>query len=197
MRRGDRAPPRAPPTPCSEADDIYISEIKAAGHYTRIGQAFAVLLPCKSVGVMGDCRTYEKTLALRAVSTTDYMTADFYHLPFELLSKISSRIVNEVRGINRVVYDVTSKPPGTIGASTRRRARRGREERRGGANSRCLLEVALAYNHDARPRSLSDAPFFFVCRVGVNKGYVASMTSIQAAATRCAGARQRYRPEFF
>lgn len=111
-------PPSPPPSKCvcSDADEIYISEIKAAGHYTRIGQAFAVLLPCKSVGVMGDCRTYEKTLALRAVSTTDYMTADFYHLPFELLSKISSRIVNEVRGINRVVYDVTSKPPGTIGA---------------------------------------------------------------------------------
>jgi GMP synthase (glutamine-hydrolysing) len=99
---------------CSEADDIYIAELKAAGEYSKIGQAFAVLLPCRSVGVMGDCRTYEKTLALRAVSTTDYMTADFYPLPYPLLARVSSRVVNEVRGINRVVYDVTSKPPSTI-----------------------------------------------------------------------------------
>ena len=99
---------------CRDADEIFISEIKAAGEYGKIGQAFAVLLPCRSVGVMGDARTYEKTLALRAVSTTDFMTADFYHLPFDLLARISARIVNEVRGINRVVYDVTSKPPGTI-----------------------------------------------------------------------------------
>lgn len=97
-----------------EADDIFITELKAAGEYRKIGQAFAVLLPCKSVGVMGDSRTYEQLLALRAVATTDYMTADWYHLPYEVLGKVSTRIINEVRGINRVVYDVSSKPPATI-----------------------------------------------------------------------------------
>jgi GMP synthase (glutamine-hydrolysing) len=108
------APSRGLSTPCREADDIFISELKAAGEYAHSGQAFAVLLPCKSVGVMGDARTYEKTLALRAVTTTDYMTADWSRLPYELLARASSRIINEVRGINRVVYDITSKPPGTI-----------------------------------------------------------------------------------
>ena len=97
-----------------EADDIFLQELRAAGEYARTGQAFAVLLPCRSVGVMGDARTYEKTLALRAVTTSDYMTADWARLPFDLLARVSSRVINEVRGINRVVYDITSKPPGTI-----------------------------------------------------------------------------------
>jgi GMP synthase (glutamine-hydrolysing) len=97
-----------------EADDIVVSEIKAAGLYTQIWQSFAVLLPVKSVGVMGDQRTYAYTCAIRAVHSEDGMTADWVPLPFDLLKKISNRIVNEVRGINRVVYDITSKPPGTI-----------------------------------------------------------------------------------
>jgi GMP synthase (glutamine-hydrolysing) len=97
-----------------EADDIFLQELRSSGEYAKSGQAFAVLLPCKSVGVMGDCRTYEKVLAIRAVTTTDYMTADWSRLPYDLLAKVSSRIINEVRGINRVVYDITSKPPGTI-----------------------------------------------------------------------------------
>lgn len=97
-----------------EADALYIDEIKKAGLYDKIWQAFAVLLPVKSVGVMGDSRTYEYVCALRAVTSTDGMTADFYHFDMEFLGKISSRIVNNVKGINRVVYDITSKPPGTI-----------------------------------------------------------------------------------
>jgi GMP synthase (glutamine-hydrolysing) len=96
------------------ADAIVIEEIRKAGLYDEIGQAFAVLLPVRSVGVMGDERTYENVLAVRAVTTTDFMTADWFRFPHEVLDTISRRIVNEVRGINRVVYDVTSKPPGTI-----------------------------------------------------------------------------------
>lgn len=96
------------------ADSIYIDEIQKAGLYNQIWQAFAVLLPVKSVGVMGDNRTYEYTLALRAVTSVDGMTAEFFHFPFDVLEKISNRIINEIRGINRVTYDITSKPPGTI-----------------------------------------------------------------------------------
>ena len=97
-----------------EADDIVVTEIKAAGLYSKIWQSFAVLLPVMSVGVMGDQRTYAYTAAIRAVHSEDGMTADWTPLPYEVLKRISSRIVNEVRGINRVVYDITSKPPGTI-----------------------------------------------------------------------------------
>ncbi len=97
-----------------EADDIVVTEIKNAGLYTKIWQSFAVLLPVKSVGVMGDQRTYAYTCAIRAVHSEDGMTADWVPLPYEVLKTISNRIVNEVRGINRVVYDITSKPPGTI-----------------------------------------------------------------------------------
>jgi GMP synthase (glutamine-hydrolysing) len=96
------------------ADEIVIDEIRKAGLYREIGQAFAVLLPVRSVGVMGDERTYENVCAIRAVSTTDFMTADWYRMPHEVLDQMSRRIVNEVRGINRVVYDVSSKPPSTI-----------------------------------------------------------------------------------
>ena len=96
------------------ADKIYIDEIKKAGLYDEIWQAFAVLLPVKTVGVMGDKRSYDYAIALRAVTSVDGMTADFYNFDMELLGKISSRIINEVRGINRVTYDTTSKPPGTI-----------------------------------------------------------------------------------
>ncbi len=97
-----------------EADEIVVAEIKAAGLYNKIWQSFAVLLPVMSVGVMGDQRTYAYTAAVRAVHSEDGMTADWTPLPYEVLKRISSRIVNEVRGINRVVYDITSKPPGTI-----------------------------------------------------------------------------------
>jgi GMP synthase (glutamine-hydrolysing) len=96
------------------ADDIYIEEIRRAGLYDDIWQAFAVLLPVRSVGVMGDYRTYDHVLALRAVSSTDGMTADFYPFDMTFIGHVATRIINEVKGVNRVVYDVTSKPPGTI-----------------------------------------------------------------------------------
>jgi GMP synthase (glutamine-hydrolysing) len=97
-----------------EADEILVAEIKKAGLYREIWQSFCVLLPVKSVGVMGDNRTYDHTIAVRAVHSTDGMTADWVRLPYEVLNTVSTRIVNEVKGINRVVYDITSKPPATI-----------------------------------------------------------------------------------
>ena len=96
------------------ADKIYIDEIRAAGLYDDIWQAFAVLLPVQSVGVMGDFRTYENVVALRAVTSRDGMTADWFPMPYEVLGRMSNRIINEVRGVNRVCYDVSSKPPATI-----------------------------------------------------------------------------------
>lgn len=97
-----------------KADDIVVSEIKNAGLYTELWQSFAVLLPIKTVGVMGDERTYENVCAIRAVTSQDAMTADWAKIPYDVLEKISARIINEVRGINRVVYDISSKPPSTI-----------------------------------------------------------------------------------
>lgn len=97
-----------------EADAIFIEELRAAGLYDKVSQAFVVFLPVKSVGVMGDGRTYEWVVSLRCVETSDFMTAHWSHLPYELLGKVSNRIINEVRGINRVVYDVSGKPPATI-----------------------------------------------------------------------------------
>lgn len=97
-----------------QADAIVIEELLKSGHYRKIGQAFVVLLPVKSVGVMGDGRTYENVASVRCVETTDYMTADFYHLPYEIMGIMSSRVINEVRGINRLCYDISSKPPATI-----------------------------------------------------------------------------------
>ena len=97
-----------------KADNIYIEEIRNAGLYDKIWQAFAVLIPVKTVGVMGDHRSYEQVCGLRAVTSVDGMTADFYPFSGEFLSKVSTRIINEVKGINRIVYDTTSKPPGTI-----------------------------------------------------------------------------------
>jgi len=96
------------------ADAIYLEGIREAGLYDDIWQAFAVLLPVRSVGVMGDYRTYENVLALRAVTSTDGMTADWFPFPHDVLARISNRIINEVDGVNRVVYDVSSKPPATI-----------------------------------------------------------------------------------
>jgi GMP synthase (glutamine-hydrolysing) len=97
-----------------EADAIVIEEIRAAGLYRQTSQVFAVLLPVQTVGVMGDARTYEDVIAVRAVQTEDFMTADWCHLPYDLLARLSNRIINEVRGVNRVVYDISSKPPATI-----------------------------------------------------------------------------------
>ena len=97
-----------------KADAIYLEELRNNGLYDTIWQAFAVLLPVKTVGVMGDYRTYDHVCALRAVTSTDGMTADFFPFDMAFLGRIATRIVNEVKGINRVVYDVTSKPPGTI-----------------------------------------------------------------------------------
>jgi GMP synthase (glutamine-hydrolysing) len=97
-----------------QADSILLEELKESGWYRQTAQAFAVLLPVQSVGVMGDYRTYENVIALRAVQTEDFMTADWAHLPYELLAKISTRIINRVPGVNRVVYDISSKPPATI-----------------------------------------------------------------------------------
>ena len=97
-----------------QADAIYLDEIRKAGLYDQIWQAFAVLLPVRTVGVMGDARTYDFVCALRAVTSTDGMTADYYDFPHSFLGPTATRIINEVRGINRVVYDITSKPPGTI-----------------------------------------------------------------------------------
>lgn len=97
-----------------KADAIYLEEIRNAGLYDAIWQAFAVLLPVKTVGVMGDARTYEHVCAIRAVNSTDGMTADYYPFPHDFLGRVATRIINEVRGVNRVVYDITSKPPGTI-----------------------------------------------------------------------------------
>jgi GMP synthase (glutamine-hydrolysing) len=96
------------------ADDIYIQGLKKANLYSEVWQAGTILLPVKSVGVMGDERTYEFTVALRAVTSVDGMTADWAHLPYEFLADISNEIINNVRGINRVVYDISSKPPATI-----------------------------------------------------------------------------------
>jgi GMP synthase (glutamine-hydrolysing) len=97
-----------------EADTIVLDELRKAGLYRLIQQAFAVLLPVQSVGVMGDGRTYEDVIAVRAVQTDDFMTADWYPMPYDVLQRISTRIINEVRGVNRVVYDISSKPPSTI-----------------------------------------------------------------------------------
>ena len=97
-----------------ECDQILLDEIIAAGLYRLTSQVFAVLLPVKSVGVMGDGRTYDNVVAVWAVTTEDFMTADWAHIPYEVLGRISNRIINEVRGVNRVVYDISSKPPATI-----------------------------------------------------------------------------------
>ncbi len=97
-----------------KADAIFLDELRGAGLYRKTSQVFAVLLPVQSVGVMGDGRTYASVIALRAVTTDDFMTADWARLPYDLLARVSSRIVNEVDGVNRVVYDISSKPPATI-----------------------------------------------------------------------------------
>jgi GMP synthase (glutamine-hydrolysing) len=97
-----------------EVDDLLLEEIKKAGYYKKLWQSFSVLLPIKSVGVMGDARTYENIVAIRAVTSKDAMTADWAKLPHKFLARLSNRIINEVKGVNRVVYDISSKPPSTI-----------------------------------------------------------------------------------
>ncbi len=97
-----------------EADDIFISALRSEGLYDKVWQAGVMLLPVQSVGVMGDERTYENAVALRAVTSTDGMTADWVHLPYDFLARVSNDIINKVRGVNRVVYDISSKPPATI-----------------------------------------------------------------------------------
>jgi len=97
-----------------EADAIFIEELRAAGLYDTVSQAFAVYLPVKSVGVVGDARRYEHVIALRAVVTTDFMTATWAELPYAFIGKVSNRIINEIAAVSRVVYDVSSKPPATI-----------------------------------------------------------------------------------
>jgi GMP synthase (glutamine-hydrolysing) len=97
-----------------EADAIVVEEIQNAGLYRETSQSFAVLLPVQSVGVMGDARTYDNAIAIRSVNTNDFMTADWSRLPYDLLARMSSRIINEVKGVNRVCYDISSKPPATI-----------------------------------------------------------------------------------
>jgi GMP synthase (glutamine-hydrolysing) len=105
---------RDKPNSSAKAGAANLTEIRNAGLYDTIWQAFAVLLPVRTVGVMGDGRTYDYACALRAVTSTDGMTADYYPFPHEFLGRVATRIINEVRGINRVTYDITSKPPGTI-----------------------------------------------------------------------------------
>ena len=97
-----------------DADAVLDEEIRAAGYYDKVWQSFCVLVPVRTVGVMGDERTYEHTIAVRAVESRDGMTADWARLPHDLLARISTRIINEVRGVNRVCYDISSKPPATI-----------------------------------------------------------------------------------
>jgi GMP synthase (glutamine-hydrolysing) len=97
-----------------EVDAIFIENLRVSGLYESVWQAGSILLPVKSVGVMGDERTYENVVALRAVSSTDGMTADWCHLPHDFLGKVSNEIINKVKGVNRVVYDISSKPPATI-----------------------------------------------------------------------------------
>jgi GMP synthase (glutamine-hydrolysing) len=109
---GDITPEKV--TLLQEVDHIFIEGLKANGLYDQVWQAGVMLLPVQSVGVMGDERTYESVVALRAVQSTDGMTADWVHLPYEFLSRISNEIINKVRGVNRVVYDISSKPPATI-----------------------------------------------------------------------------------
>jgi len=109
---GDVTPERI--ATLQHADEILINEIRDAGLYNKLWQIFAVFLPVKSVGVMGDKRTYENVIAIRGVTSVDAMTADWAYLPEDLLRRVSNRIINEVKGINRVVYDISSKPPSTI-----------------------------------------------------------------------------------
>ncbi len=97
-----------------KVDNILLEEIVAAGLYRKTAQTFTVLLPVRTVGVMGDARTYENVAAIRSVDTADFMTADWSRIPYDVLANISNRIINEVRGVNRVVYDISSKPPATI-----------------------------------------------------------------------------------